>query len=124
MASPDFSALRDNLKGQLSALQKKRDVASAVRQSLEEVKDRLTYWEKDYIAQAINALAMNIRSVDDPAVAWLHLAIVNAEQALIPPAERNGSYSDRSGMVDSLTYLDLMEEIELLASEIEFGGPR
>lgn len=122
MNNPDFSSLFRQFRDQVPSRKLQRDVATAIEQCLEEVKDKLTYWEKSYLASAISALAWNLRSKRSPTDAWLRLALVNAERALVVPSKRNdNNYTPKDDTVNSFTYEELKTSIEQLKAEIGVG---
>ncbi|HUX81500.1 MAG TPA: hypothetical protein VMV35_01540 [Halothiobacillus sp.] len=118
MSTPDFNSLFEQFHDQVPNQQMQREVASVIGQCLEQVKDRLTYWEKTHIASALSSLAWNLRSKNNPTDAWLRLSLANAEKSLIAPSHRSDSYTRKDESIDDLTYEKLKEDLGQLLSEI------
>lgn len=51
----------------------RNDMADLLSDQLQRVRDRLRYWEKAHFANAIVALAWNIRARHQPTTSWLRL---------------------------------------------------
>lgn len=77
MSNLDLISLFRKFRDQILSQKLQRDVASAIKQCLEEVKERLTYWEKCNIASAGRALVWNLRSKRSSTDAWLRFAQAN-----------------------------------------------
>jgi hypothetical protein len=80
----------------------RKEIADLIIERLKSVKDSLGYWEKLHFAYAIATLKTS----------WLRLCLVTLEKAFIPAGERDEYYIPRDNQIDSLTYEQLMEEIE------------
>jgi hypothetical protein len=91
------------------------EVASLIRQALEDVKATFGYWEKFHLAQAIAAFAWNKSSTHQPTCAWLVLCLVCLDKAFVPEEERNEDYAPKDTAIDALTFESLSEDLAKLA---------
>lgn len=92
----------------------RNDIADLIVEQLQRVRQTLGYWEKAHFANAIAALAWNIRARHQPTSSWLRLCLVNLEKALVPADERNENYTPRDEQLNALTYEQLMEALEIV----------
>lgn len=123
MSTPNFNALFRQFRDEVPSPETQRVIATAIGACLEEVKDRLSYWEKTHLASALSALAWNLHSRRKPTDAWLRLALVNAEKALAPSSKRNDNYGRSDPEINKLTYQQLKKELQQLALEIGRADP-
>ena len=94
----------------------RNEIADLIGDRLRQVRASLGYWEKAHFANAIAALAWNIKSRHQPTASWLRLCLVNLEKALVPAAQRNENYTSRDHELDALTYDQLAEALEFVRS--------
>ena len=107
-----FERLHSNPKAAVA----QRIVADLIGECLEDCRSNLGQWEKSHIANALGALAWNIRMKRQNSLTWLRLALVSLEKALTPPRKRKESYGS-AGDVD-FSYADLKKMLLALSGEI------
>jgi hypothetical protein len=94
------------------------DIANLIVKYLGEKRDTFGYWEKAHFANAIASLAQNVFSSHQPTTAWLRASLVNVEKALVPPDQRNESYTRRDNQLDALTFDQLVDDIRKLGGRV------
>lgn len=112
MTSVDSIRRGLNSNGDIGEIRKA--IADLIVDQLRLAGTTLGYWEKVYFANAIAALAWNLRSRHQPTASWLHLCLANVEKALVPADCRNESYTPRDYLLDALTLEQLTEELEVV----------
>ena len=112
----DIGALFERLDRDQDTVGLRLDIADAIARSLIETRNSFGYWEKAHLAQAIAALAWNINIGDRDTRSWLRLCLVNLELAHVPEDERSEDYAQRDGQVETLTFEQLMDDIQRLGA--------
>ncbi|HEV7619033.1 MAG TPA: hypothetical protein VGO51_13125 [Burkholderiaceae bacterium] len=84
------------------------------------LRDSLDQWEKCYFWHAINSLARNVNSVQQPTTAWLRLCLIDLEKALMPKEERNDRYCRPGAKADAVnqSYEQLMATLDCIGQKI------
>jgi hypothetical protein len=89
-------------------------------QNLYLLRDSLDDWEKCHFWHAINSLARNVNSVQQPTNAWLRLCLIDLEKALMPKEERNERYSRPRAEADAedRSYEQLMATLDCIGQKV------
>lgn len=114
---PSIDSIIQQLNDNHDIKQIRGAIAELIECHLVGLKDSLGYWEKAHLAHAIAALGQNIHLRHQPTSAWLQLCLIDIEKALIPANQRNESYAVQDGMLDALTYEQLIDAISALRRE-------
>jgi hypothetical protein len=75
------------------------------------------HWEKAHFANAVAALGMNIHSIYQPTDAWLRLALVDFQKAVLA-IKPETPYRELNRHLDMITLEELIATVETLKLEL------
>ena len=110
----DVDAILKRLNDQGDLGEIRLDIADFIADRVNQVQKPLGYWEKAHFANAIAALSRNINSRHQPTTSWLRHCLVNLEKAIAPADQRDENYAPQNAHLDSLTFEQLMEAIDMV----------
>lgn len=100
------------------------DIVDLIMECLNEIRSNFGNWEKIHLANAIALLAQNIYSTHQPSNAWLRASLVYVEKSFLPPDQRSECFGQRENPFDSLTFDQLVADIQKLGGEVSFSPRR